>query len=209
MTRHGEPDDMVDSDAEPRGGGARSPPAARPPPLVGYAILWIGGAVGVVLLALLGHGRARRRHDPSPPGAPAGRRRPGLCARRRLLVHARRGSSRGVAPTARGRHGPRARAAPDGSYAETPPRGTLIAALAAGSVVIQYRPALAVGQRTLLERLYARDKAALILTPDATGMQPPVAVTAWRRVLACPRVSQGTLDAIAEFRDRFRGRGPG
>ena len=38
-------------------------------------------------------------------------------------------------------------------------------------------------------------------------MRAPVAATAWRRVLTCPRVDQKTIDAIAEFRDRFRGRG--
>ena len=109
-------------------------------------------------------------------------------------------------PPAGGRvHG---RPAPDGAYTEAPALGTLVAALAGGSVVIQYRPGLPPRERALLEGLYGRDRRALILTPDGSGMRAPVAATAWRRVLTCPRVDQRTIDAIAEFRDRFRGRGP-
>jgi hypothetical protein len=99
------------------------------------------------------------------------------------------------------------RPAADGAYAEPPPRTTLVAALAAGSVVIQYRPGLSRHARTLVEGLYGRDRRALILTPDGSGMRAPVAATAWRRVLSCPHVDQRTIDALAEFRDRFRGRG--
>jgi hypothetical protein len=175
-------------------------------PVVGYAILWIGGAVAFVVLALWatnvldGSGAHHPPHRPID-GVLASARAAGCSFTR---VNGSLGTPR--RPPVGGQV--RVHAAPDGSYAEPPPRATLIAALAAGSVVIQYRPAIASGQRTLLERLYARDKSALILTPDRSGMTALVAATAWRRELTCPRVSQGALDAIAEFRDRFRGRGP-
>jgi hypothetical protein len=176
-------------------------------PIARYAMLWIGGALGAVLLGLwLVHGL-----DGGSARAPAHRPVDGVLASARAAGCSFARIQGPLEPSRRPPVGGdvRVRAAPDGAYAEPPPRGSLIAALAAGTVVIQYRPALAARQRTLLERLYAHDKGALILTPDATGMRPEVAVTAWRRVLTCPRVSQGTLDAIAQFRDRFRGRGPG
>jgi hypothetical protein len=40
-------------------------------------------------------------------------------------------------------------------------------------------------------------------------MDGVVAATAWRRVLACPRIDPHVVGALAEFRDRFRGRGAG
>jgi hypothetical protein len=48
----------------------------------------------------------------------------------------------------------------------------------------------------------------VILTPDQTDMDGVVAATAWRRVLACPRIDTRALRALGEFRDRFRGGGP-
>lgn len=176
-------------------------------PLALYAILWIGGAIGAALIALWGANELGGR---AAPRAPAHRPVDGVLASARAAGCSFRHVEGPLETVRRPPVGGDVRgfAAPDGAYAEPPARGTLVAALAAGSVAIQYRPALAARDRTLLERLYARDKGALILTPDASGMQSPVAATAWRRVLACPRVSQGTLDAIAEFRDRFRGQGP-
>ena len=52
MRRHGEPEGMTDSNAHSHGGEPGRPRMRGTAPLVGYAILWIGGAVGVVLLAL-------------------------------------------------------------------------------------------------------------------------------------------------------------
>jgi hypothetical protein len=188
---------------------------SRPPrrvrgsgPLALYAILWIGGTVGAVLLVLwvtneLGSGAVPRPPVHRPVDGVLASARVAGCSFSHVdgpLEGARRPPVGGDV---------RVHAASDGSYTEAPTRSSLIAALASGSVVIQYEPGLAGPARTLLEQLYARDKAALILTPDASGMQVPVAVTAWRRVLTCPRVSRTTLDAIGEFRDRFRGHGPG
>jgi hypothetical protein len=40
-------------------------------------------------------------------------------------------------------------------------------------------------------------------------MDGVVAATAWRRILTCDRIDSRVIGAIAEFRDQFRGRGPG
>ena len=91
---------------------------------------------------------------------------------------------------------------------QPPPVGSLVSALARGRVVIHYRDPLTARERALLEGFYDGDRDGLILTPDQTRMDDVVAATAWRRVLACPRIDPRVADALAEFRDRFRGRGP-
>src|SRR5918996_343034 len=100
------------------------------------------------------------------------------------------------------------RPALDAAYVQAPPVGSLVAALERGRVVIQYREPVPGRERALLERLYDVDRAAVILTPDQTDMDAVVAATAWRRVLACPRIDTRALRALGEFRDRFRGGGP-
>jgi hypothetical protein len=178
-----------------------------PGPLARYAMLWIAGAVAAALAALWalgglssGAGRPPPQHHRPVDGVLASARAAG-CS----FQHVDGAAARDWRPPAGGRA--HAGPAPDGAYAEAPARTTLVAALAAGTVVIQFRPGLPRRERAILERLYGRDRRALILTPDGSGMRAPVAATAWQRVLTCPRVEQKTIDAVAEFRDRFRGRG--
>ena len=122
-----------------------------PGPVARYTMLWIAGAVAAVLAALwaLGglSGGARRpppHHHRPVHGVLASARAAG-CS----FQHVDGAAARDGRPPAGGRvHG---RPAADGAYAEAPARGTLVAALAAGSVVIQYRPGLPRRERALLE----------------------------------------------------------
>ena len=50
--------------------------------------------------------------------------------------------------------------------------------------------------------------AGTILAPNGTRMPYALAVTAYRRLLGCPRVTPATLDAVQLFRGRFVGGGP-
>jgi hypothetical protein len=192
-----------------RGGSRWSlPDIGRPGPLARYALLWTAAAAAVVLV-MLGLIRApddarRPRDDRHPASAGVlAAARAASCSYARIEGPAKRARS---SPPVVGhsRVGP----AFDGAYVQAPPVGSLVAALARGRVVIQYREPVAGRERALLERLYDVDRAAVILTPDQTGMDGVVAATAWRRLLACPRIDTRVLRALGEFRDRFRGRGP-
>ena len=121
-----------------------------PGPVARYTMLWIAGAVAVVLVALwaLGglSGGARRpppSHHQPVEGVLASARAAG-CS----FQHVAGAAARDGRPPAGGRvHG---RPAPDGAYTEAPALGTLVAALAGGSVVIQFRPGLPSRERALL-----------------------------------------------------------
>jgi Protein of unknown function (DUF3105) len=197
------------SQSNSHGGAQRSlPDIGRSGPLARYVLLWTAAAAVVVLVvlgvirALDDAGRPREMEHPASAGVLATARAAG-CSYARIEGPAERAPS---SPPVVGdvRVGP----ALDGAYVQAPPVGSLVAALERGRVVIQYREPLPARERALLERLYDIDRAAVILTPDQTGIDGVVAATAWRRVLACPRIDARALRALDAFRDRFRGRGP-
>jgi Protein of unknown function (DUF3105) len=192
------------------GGGCRRslPDMGRPGPLARYALVWTAAAAVVVLVTLGAirafddEGRSREVQHRAPAGVLPAARAAG-CSYSRIEGPA---ESAPRSPPVAGHT--RVEPALDGAYVQAPPVGSLVAALARGRVVIQYREPVAGRERALLERLYDVDRGAMILTPDQTDMDGVVAATAWRRLLACPRIDSSALRALAEFRDRFRGRGP-
>jgi len=107
-----------------------------------------------------------------------------------------------VAGPARG-----APAAP-GVYDEPLPVPRLIGALRAGTIVIQYRSDLPDALRDDLERVQAALPRGTVVAPSATRMRYAVAVTAWQRLLGCPRFGRRSIDAVRLFRGRFVGSGP-
>ena len=192
-----------------RGGSQRPPPdIGGSGPLARYALIWTAAAAVVVLVmlgvlrALDDAGRPRDLEHAVPAGVVAAARAAG-CSYARVEGPAERLPS---SPPVVGDAG--VRPALDAAYVQAPPVGSLVAALERGRVVIQYREPVPGRERALLERLYDVDRAAVILTPDQTDMDGVVAATAWRRVLACPRIDTRALRALGEFRDRFRGGGP-
>jgi hypothetical protein len=195
------------SDAQQR--ARRSVPGVRRTgPLARYALLWTGAAALVVLVALGAIRAFDRRGDSrgvvhAPPASVLAAARAAGCSFVRIDGPADRAPD---SPPVVGEV--RVRSALDGAYAQAPPVSSLVAALAHGRVVIQYRRPLTAHERALLDRLYDADRKAVILTPDRTGMDSAVSATAWRRELACPRIDTRVLEALGEFRDRFRGRGP-
>lgn len=83
----------------------------------------------------------------------------------------------------------------------------LIGALRRGVIVIHYRPELAEEEVEALRTIQEAVPRGTIVVPNRT-MRYALAVTAWRRVLACKRTNGGTVDALRLFRGRYVGSGP-
>ena len=95
-----------------------------------------------------------------------------------------------------------------GFYEEQPAVSSLIAAIRRGIVVIHFRGGLDGSRIDELRALQEAVPSGTIVTQNATGMPYVVAVTAYRRLLGCPRFTDATLDAIRLFRGRRLGSGP-
>jgi hypothetical protein len=105
--------------------------------------------------------------------------------------------------------GPRgARPAAPGNYDHPVASPALVAAIRRGTIVIQYRDSVEGERLDALKSLQAAVPTGTIVVPNATGMPIELAVTAYRRMLACPRFSLRALDAVQLFRGRFLGSGP-
>lgn len=100
------------------------------------------------------------------------------------------------------------RAAEPGYYDEPIAAASLTAAVRKGIIVIQFRHDLDGDARAALKVVQAAVPEGTIVAPNGTGMRFAVAVTAYRRLLGCPRFDAHTLDAIRLFRGRFLGSGP-
>jgi hypothetical protein len=100
------------------------------------------------------------------------------------------------------------RPAPPGFYEEPIAAAELSAAVRHGIVVIQFREGLDGERLDALKTLQAAIPEGTIVAPNGTGMRFELAVTAYRRLLGCPRFNDQALDAVQLFRGRFLGSGP-
>ena len=91
-----------------------------------------------------------------------------------------------------------------GFYDDPPPPGALVEALRRGVIVIHYRRDLPSGRVDELRIVQRAVPSGTIITPN-DGMRYTIAATAWRRLLGCSRMTDGTLDAIRLFRGRYIG----
>ncbi len=100
--------------------------------------------------------------------------------------------------------------AQDGSYAggPAPAPGNYVHALEHGRIEIQYKPGLPRRQIGQLETLFNERQQYVLLFQNNTGMVYPVAVTAWTRMLACPKFTPDVFDAIRAFRDTYTLKAP-
>ena len=94
----------------------------------------------------------------------------------------------------------------DGSYAGRRPPGldASVHALLHGRVLFQYGPDVAADDVAALDRLTRRDPDRVLLFENQTGMEAPVAATAYLSLMTCPRVDDGVLRALDAFRSRRR-----
>lgn len=84
----------------------------------------------------------------------------------------------------------------------------VVAALRRGSIVVYYRDDVDDGWVKKLRDYQLAVPDGTIVMPDDEGTRYEVAATAWRRLLACSRVTDDAVEALRLFRGRFIGRGP-
>jgi hypothetical protein len=94
-----------------------------------------------------------------------------------------------------------------GVYEKSPGAPALLAALRDGVIVIQFR-GLDSEDVELLRAIQEAVPDGTIVAPNETAMPFAVAVTAYRRLLGCPDLSEQSIDALQLFRGRFVGTGP-
>jgi len=96
----------------------------------------------------------------------------------------------------------------DGAYAETPALSRAVHAMEHGRVVIHYSPDLPEDDQLAIKGIFDEDPNGMIMFPNPE-IPFAVATTAWRQLLGCPEFEgEATLDALRNFRDVHRGRGP-
>ncbi len=169
-----------------------------------YAVVWLlaTAAVAVVIALAVNTDEDLPEQDPVELETAA---RDGGCVLRRE-TGATDASTVGVMqpPT----FGPPAEMAAPGVYTTPPPPENLVGALRRGIVVVQYRPHLPRNELAALRRTFRPLLEDTIVTPDGTGMRYAVAVTAWSRLLGCPRVDADTLELGVAFQREYAGSGP-
>ncbi len=94
-----------------------------------------------------------------------------------------------------------------GFYDEAPDPASLVSALRKGVIVIQFRD-LDGDRMDELRDLQEALPEGTIVAPNSTGMPYRVAVTAYRHLLGCGRISDEAIEAVQLFRGRYLGSGP-
>ena len=96
----------------------------------------------------------------------------------------------------------------DGAYAKMPALIDFVHSLEHGRIEVQYAPDLPEADQLALKGVFDESPSGMLLFPDPR-MPYEVAATAWTQLMGCKKYEGAkTLDAIRDFRDQFRGRGP-
>jgi Protein of unknown function (DUF3105) len=106
--------------------------------------------------------------------------------------------------------------ADDGAYSKSPPVDQLVHNLEHGRIVIWFKPSLPRSARADLKAFFDEDSYQMVLTPKS-DMPYQVAASAWGRdplpngtgyLLGCRTFTPQFFDAVRDFRDAHRGKGP-
>jgi hypothetical protein len=96
----------------------------------------------------------------------------------------------------------------DGAYSVFPDPERFVHSLEHGRIEIQYSPDLPEEDQLALKGVFDESPDGMLLFPNP-DMPYEVAVTAWTQLMGCDKYEgDTTLDAIRDFRDTYRGRGP-
>ncbi|MEK6271594.1 MAG: DUF3105 domain-containing protein [Actinomycetota bacterium] len=96
----------------------------------------------------------------------------------------------------------------DGAYGQTPKLIEYVHSLEHGRIEIQYSPDLPETDQLALKGVFDESPSGMLMFPNPR-MPYEVAATAWTQLMGCKKYEGArTLDAIRDFRDQFRGRGP-
>ena len=106
-----------------------------------------------------------------------------------------------VPPTS-GPHAPQP--APCGIYRQDIPDVFAVHSLEHGAVVVRYNPTIPAGQRDDLEA-YARDAGTHIIVAPRSGLDDPIVLTAWTKLL---RLSSVDRESIDTFYGQYAQNGP-
>lgn len=112
----------------------------------------------------------------------------------------------GTNPPTSGNHNPQQEA--DGAYSEQVPNWYAVHSMEHGRIEIQYSPDLPASDQLALKGVFDQSPEGMLIFPNK-DMPYEVATTAWTNLMGCPKYKgRATLDAIRDFRERFRGLGP-
>jgi hypothetical protein len=96
----------------------------------------------------------------------------------------------------------------DGAYSKTPVDINYVHSLEHGRIEIQYSLRLPEEDQLALKGVFDDSPSGMLLFPNSK-MPYEVATTAWTQLMGCKKYEGSkTLDAIRDFRDQYRGRGP-
>jgi hypothetical protein len=96
----------------------------------------------------------------------------------------------------------------DGAYLQMPNPLFFVHSLEHGRIEIQYAPDLPAKDQLALKGVFDESPSGMLLFPNK-DMPYEVATTAWTQLMGCKKYEGAkTLDAIRDFRDAYRGRGP-
>jgi hypothetical protein len=96
----------------------------------------------------------------------------------------------------------------DGAWAEPIDPKYWVHSMEHGRIVIHYSPDLPEKDQLALKGVFDEDPPGMLLIPNP-DMPYQVAVTGWTQLMGCDDYEgRATLDAIRDFRDIYRGRGP-
>lgn len=105
-------------------------------------------------------------------------------------------------PPTSGSHAPQP--APCGIYRQEVPDVVVVHNLEHGAIVVRYDPALASGEREALEA-FARDAGTHILVSPHSGLDDPIVLTGWTKMLRLTKADRTAIDA---FYGQFAQNGP-
>jgi hypothetical protein len=96
----------------------------------------------------------------------------------------------------------------DGAYSQEPDSIDFVHSLEHGRIEIQYAPDLPEQDQLALKGVFDESPSGMLMFPNRQ-MPYEVATTAWTQLMGCKTYEGAkTLDAIRDFRDQYRGRGP-
>ncbi len=96
----------------------------------------------------------------------------------------------------------------DGAYSQYPDPVLTVHSIEHGRIDMQYSPDLSDTDQLALKGVFDDSPEGMLLFPNP-DMPYEVAATAWTQLIGCKTYEGAkTLDAIRDFRDTYRGRGP-
>lgn len=105
--------------------------------------------------------------------------------------------------------------AEDGVYAPdaAPAKENYVHSLEHGRIIFHYQPRATPEQVATLEAIFNEEVNGTpgyhaLVIQNNTGMEAPIAATAWGQMITCPNLSPEAIDALRAFRERFTDKGP-